>query len=298
MSHHEPDLRVLPGSESEAVLGGGHAAEWSRTRTRTIVVASGKGGVGKSNLLANLALALAERGARVLLVDGDLAQANLDLILGVHPRWDVGQLLRGERTLDEVLVSVARGVQLLPAASGQPELAALDDLSRETFLRSIGSADPAPDLVLIDTASGASAQTTAFCRAGHETLIVTTPEMPSFSEAYALVKLLHQQGLAVAPRIVVSMANSEQEAEETSHHLSLVARRFLRVELECLGAVLQDPAVPRAVRQQEPLLAAYPDSAAAHAYRALAARLWKGPSKGPMDEVVTLSELKPRRLVA
>lgn len=298
MSPSEPSLHVVRGVEGEAVLGAGHAAEWSRPRTRTLVVASGKGGVGKSNLAANLALALSDRGARVLLVDGDLAQANLDLILGVHPRWDISHVLQNERTLDEVLVAVERGVQLVPAASGAPELADLDDLRRETFLRTIGSADPAPDLVIIDTASGASRQTTALCRAAHETLVVTTPEMPAFSDAYALVKLLHQQGLPGAPRMVVSMAASEEEAEETSHHLRLVARRFLRIELECMGVVPYDPAVPRAVRQQEPVLRAYPDSAASRAYRALAARYWKGPESGPKEAAVVPSEMKPSRLVA
>ncbi len=298
MNPSEPNMRVVAGGEGEAVLGAGHAAEMSRPRTRTIVIASGKGEVGKSNLCANLALALAERGARVLLVDGDLAQANLDLILGVHPRWDISDVLKNERTLDEVLVSVARGVQLVPAASGAPELAELDDMRRETFLRTIGSVDPAPDLVLIDTASGASRQTTALCRAGHETIVVTTPEMPAFSEAYALVKLLHQQGLAQAPRVVVSMANSDEEAQETSHHLRLVARRFLRIELECLGVIPYDASVPRAMRQQEPVLSAFPDSAAARAYRALAARCWKGPSSGPQEAVATKSEMKPQRLVA
>lgn len=298
MKPSEANLRVVPGGEGEAVLGAGHAASMSRPRTRTLVVASGKEGVGKSHLTANLALALAERGARVLLVDGDLAKAQLDLLLGVHPRWDVSHLLRGERTLDEVMVSVDRGVQLVPAASGAPDLAKLDDLRRETFLRTIGAADPAPDLVLIDAASGASAQTTAFCRAGHETIVVTTPEMPAFSEAYALVKLLHQQGLSAAPRLVVSMSASRSEAEETSYHLALVARRFLRIELECLGVVPFDPSVHRAERQQEPVLRAFPDSAAARAYRALAARYWKGPTSGPQEAAATPSAMKPARLVA
>lgn len=298
MSRRTPSLRVVRGAESTATLGAGHAAELSRPRTRTLVVASGKGGVGKSNLSANLALALAERGARVLLVDGDLAQANLDLLLGVHPRWDISHVLKGERTLDEALVSVVPGVLLVPAASGAPDLADLDDLRRETFLRTIGAVEPAPDLVIIDTASGASRQTTALCRAGHETLVVTTPEMPAFSDAYALVKLLHQQGLARAPRILVSMATSEEEAEETSHHLRLVARRFLRVELECLGQVPFDAAVPRAVRQQEPVLHAFPESAASRAYRALAARYWKGPATGPQPDEAPLSEMKPLRLEA
>jgi flagellar biosynthesis protein FlhG len=291
-------LTVVRGREAGGTLGAGHAAEWSRPRTRTLVVTSGKGGVGKSNLAANLALAMAERGARVLLVDGDLAQANLDLLLGVHPRWDVSHFLAGERTFDETLVAAGVGVRLAPAASGAPDLADLDDLRRETWWRAIGAVEPAPDLVLVDTAAGASRQTTELCRAAHETVVLTTPEMPAFSDAYALVKLLHQQGLMRAPRLVVSMATSAEEGDETAHHLALVARRFLRVELDLLGQVPFDAAVPRAVRLQEPVLRAFPESAAARAYRAMAASLWKGPVAGPQPEAEVDPLDQPHRLEA
>ena len=283
-----PAIQLVPASPDAApATAGEHPVQWGRPRAHTIVVASGKGGVGKSNLAANLALALGERGVRVLLFDGDLAQANLDLLLGLHPRFDLQHVLDGQKTLDEIVVNGPDNVRLVPAASGAPELADLDDYRRERLVRSLGTLDTPVDVILIDTASGVSRQTTEFCRIANEVLIVTTPEMPAFSDAYALVKLLQKQGgLSRAPRMVVNMATGVEDGEDTAHRLRLVARRFLQLELECLAVVPYDPHVPRAVRLQEPVLTAFPKSPAAVAYRALAARLWKSAPTGPLTEDV------------
>ena len=284
-----PVIRLMPQAPGDAPrVEREHPAQWSRPQARTIVVASGKGGVGKSNLAANLALALGERGAKVVLLDGDLAQANLDILLGLHPRYDLQHVIDGQKTLDEIVVQGPFGVKLVPAASGVPELADLDDYRREALLRGLGTVDADADFVIIDTASGVSRQTTEFCRAAHEVIVVTTPEMPAFSDAYALVKLLQKQGgLARAPRLVVNMASGQDEAEDTAHRIKLVARHFLRLELECLGTVPFDPSIPRAVRLQEPVLTAFPKSPSALAYRALAAKLWKNLPSDPPSEVVT-----------
>jgi flagellar biosynthesis protein FlhG len=283
-----PAIQLVPVERADApVPESEHPAQWSRPRARTIVVASGKGGVGKSNLAANLAVALGERGARVLLVDGDLAQANLDLLLGLHPRFDLQHVLSGQKTMDEIVVNGPRNVRLVPAASGVEELADLDDFRREMLLRALSTLDSDADLVIIDTASGVSRQTTEFCRAGHDVIVVTTPEMPAFSDAYALVKLLQKQGgLARSPHLVVNMANGAEEAEDTAHRIRLVARRFLSLELDCLGVIPFDSSVPRAVRLQEPVIAAFPKSPAAAAYHALAAKLWKSAPSGPKPSIV------------
>jgi hypothetical protein len=133
-------LKLVPGGlPAPAEYGAGHAAQWSRGRLRTLVIASGRGGVGKSNLAANLAVALGQRGARVVLVDADLTQANLDLLLGVHPRWDLGHVLAGEKSLDEVVVTGPENVTLVPGVSNPPAVE-LDDFRREQLLRSLGTA--------------------------------------------------------------------------------------------------------------------------------------------------------------
>jgi flagellar biosynthesis protein FlhG len=270
-----PDLNVVRGPGAAPGAETDHPAHWTRPHARTIVVASGKGGVGKSNLAANLAVELGARGARVLLLDADFAQANLDLLLGLHPRFDLQHVVSGERTLEEIVVEGPLGVTLVPAASGAPELADLDDFRREALLRGLGHLDKDVDLVLIDTASGVSRQVTSFCLAADEVIVMTTPEMPAFSDAYGLVKTLQGQGLARAPQLVVSMTVSAEEAEDTAHRIRLVARRFLNMDLPLLGTVPFDPAVASAVRRQEPVMTAYPQSPAAQAYRSIARKLWQ-----------------------
>src|SRR5213593_1884195 len=188
-----------------------HPARWARPHIRTLVVSSGKGGVGKSNLSTNLAVALGELGARVLLVDADFAQANLDLLLGVHPRYDLQHLLAREKTPEEIVVTGPRNVRLVPAASGAPELADLDDVRREIVVRAISQLEAGSDLVLIDTSSGVGRSVTSLCLAADDVVVVTTPEMPAFSDAYSLIKLLQQQGLTRPPHLLVNMASSSEE---------------------------------------------------------------------------------------
>jgi len=271
-------LKLVPRSVTGATPDPeNHPVSWSRPHVRTIALASGKGGVGKSTLAANLAVALGERGARVLLVDADLSQANLDLLLGVHPRFDLQHVLSGEKTLEEILVTGPKGVTLVPAASGVPELADLDDYRREMLLRGLSLLEAEIDLMLIDTASGVSRQSTSFCLAADDVVVMSSPEMPAFSDAYGLIKLLQAQGIKRPPHMLVNLATTPEEAEETAHRIRLVARRFLRLEIDSWGFVPFDPAVSRSVRLQEPVMTAFPQSPAAAAFRAMAERLWPSP---------------------
>jgi flagellar biosynthesis protein FlhG len=274
--------------------GEDHPAQWSRPQLRSLVITSGKGGVGKSTLAANLAIALGQRGARVLLVDADFSQANLDLLLGVHPRWDLQHVLSGEKSLEEIVVQGPAGVRLVPASSGVPELADLDDFRLELLWRGMSQLEHDSDVVLIDTASGVGRSVTWLCRAAREVVVVTTPEMPAFSDAYGLIKLLQQQGVTRPPHVVVNHADSPEEAEEAAHRLRLVARRFLQLELDVWGSVPYDPSVPRAVRQQEPVLTAYPQSPVTHAIRAMAESLWVDVPPTPRIQ----SDSEPQRLEA
>jgi flagellar biosynthesis protein FlhG len=268
-------LRVVRGpAAGDPSAAADHPAHWTRPHVRTVVISSGKGGVGKSNLAANLAVALGERGARVLLVDADFGQANLDLLLGATPRFDLQHLLAGQKSPEEIVVAGPRNVRLMPAASGVPELAELDDVRREILLRGISQLEADSDLVILDTASGVGRNVTSFCLAGDDVVIVTTPELPAFSDAYGLIKLLQRQGMTRSPKLIVNMVDSPEEAEETAHRIRLVARRFLHLDVDSWGYVPFDPRVPRSVRRQEPIVTAYPQSPAALAYRALAERLW------------------------
>jgi flagellar biosynthesis protein FlhG len=266
-------LHLVPGG-GDPRAEARHPARWSRPHVPLVVIASGKGGVGKSTLAANLAVALGQKGARVLLVDADFSQASLDLLLGLHPRHDLSHVFAGEKTLDEIAVTGPRGVTLIPAASGAPDLADLDDVRLEFLLRGLTQLEEDVDLMVIDTASGISRAVTSLCLAADLALMVTTPEMPAFSDAYGLMKLLHHRGLNRAPHLIVNQSGSAEEAEETSHRIGLVARRFLQMNLETWDPVPLDATVPRAVRRQEPVFVTFPHSPAAVAYRAAADRLW------------------------
>ncbi len=244
-----------------------------RPRIRSIALTSGKGGVGKTSIATNLAIAFARQGRRVLLVDGDLSLANVDLLLGVVPQKNLGDVIFGRASIEQVVLKTVDGVLLLPSASGVEELADLDDFRRERLLRELARLEDSVELILLDTGSGIGRQTIHLARAADDVVVVTTPEPTAFSDAYATLKVLSQGRLHGRPGIVVNMAATPEEGRETERRIRLVAERFLHLKPEYLGHIALDPAVGRAVRQQQPLLQAFPRSPAAAGIEALAARL-------------------------
>ncbi len=244
-----------------------------RPRTRSIAVTSGKGGVGKTSVAANLAIAFARRGKKVLLVDGDLSLANVDLLLGVVPQKNLGDVVLGRASIDEVLLSTADGVRLLPAGSGVEELADLDDFRREKLLRELSRIEQGSEIIVLDTGSGIGRQTIHFARAADQIVVVTTPEPTAFSDAYATLKVLSRGRMRNRPGLLVNMTTTVEEGRETERRIRMVAERFLGLCPEYLGHVFLDGAVGRAVRMQEPLLRAFPQSPAAACIENLASRL-------------------------
>lgn len=249
------------------------AAPLPRPTVRTVAVVSGKGGVGKSNVVANLGVAMAQMGAAVVVLDADLGQANQDVLLGVHPRADLLSVLRGDCALADIVIEGPAGVRLVPAGSGDPLLADVDDVRRERLYREIGALAADADIVLIDTASGVSRQVAGFALAARELLLITTPEPTSYADAYGLLKVLARQGLVGEPGLLVNLSASVEDAEEVAHRLASVARRFLRLNLHMLGHVPLDPALPQAVKRQEPVVLSHPNSPSARALTRLAGRL-------------------------
>lgn len=278
-------MKVVTGA-TKAEFGAGHAAQLSRPRVRTIVVASGKTGVGKTSVAANLAVALGQRGARVVLVDADLAQARLDLLLGLHPRFDLGHVIAGEKTLDEIVVQGSNGVTLVPGPANAKDVGELDDFRREALVRSLGIADEAADLMVIDTGAGTGRDTVELCRIAHEIVLVASTETMSLPYAYALLKELQKESaLARAPHLVINQATTPEEADDISQRMRLFARHFMRLEIDFAGSIPFDLAMPRAERAQEPCVVSQPQSPASVAIRALAARLWKPVPSGPEFDV-------------
>jgi flagellar biosynthesis protein FlhG len=243
---------------------------------RVIAVASGKGGVGKTNVTANLAVLLARRGLRVWVLDADLGLANLDIVYGVRPTHTLESVLRGERRMADVVTEGPAGVRLLPAASGVSELAALTPAQQLHVLEEIDALEGSLDVLLIDVAAGISSNVLYFAAAATETLVVTTPEPTAIADAYALVKVLATRWERRAFSVLVNMASNAADAEAAFARLAGVAGRFLGVRLVSAGWVPADPSMARAVRAQMPIVLADPGAPAAEALALTADRLAAG----------------------
>lgn len=242
---------------------------------RVIAVTSGKGGVGKTNLVANLGICLAEQGHRVLLLDADLGTANLDVLFGLFPKYSLYEVMRGERPLEDVIISVPGGIQLIPGASAFNEMTYLDGLKKEQIERRLNAFTQQHDFLLIDTGAGISRNVLAFISAASEVIIVLTPEPTSIADAYGLLKLICRFNLNQQIHLVINMANSMLEATQTAGRMTSVARQFLQRDIDILGYILDNNCVGQAVREQVPFVQKYPKSAASLQVRAIAAALTK-----------------------
>lgn len=245
----------------------------SRPRRRMIAVTSGKGGVGKTNIVTNLAIALQRQGIRVLVLDGDLGLANVDLLLGVAPQFDIQDVILGNRHLRDIVLEGPDGIRVLPAASGVEELANLDEYRTECLLRSLGELENETDLILVDSPSGIGNHATALVQAADQILVVTTPEPTSFSDAYAMIKVLVRRHLKCVPALLVNQADSEEAALSVARRVKSVAKRFLNIEIDYWGYILADESVPKSVLRQEPFLSTYPYSPASSCVYQLARRV-------------------------
>ncbi len=233
----------------------------ARGRIRVISVTSGKGGVGKTSVVANLALALCRMGQRVLVLDADLGLANLDVMLGLNPRYTIDHLLRGERSLEEILIEGPGGFKLLPAASGIPELTELDNTQRLLLLDELDALKDRFDVLLIDTGAGISSNVMYFNYAAMDKVVLITNEPTSLTDAYALIKVLTSRYKQKRFKILVNEARNGHEAERIYRHLSLVVDQFLgSPSLDYLGWIPFDKLMPAAVRKQRIVLECFPDA--------------------------------------
>jgi len=265
-------------SRSARPEGDGGAQESARPEAvRTIAVTSGKGGVGKTCISVNLAIALARRGRRVLLIDADLGLANVDTILGLHPRATLRQVLAGERSVDEVLLEGPAGVKIVPAASGFEEMARLGGGQISALLEQFDRLAQRFDVALIDTGAGISPAVLGFVLAADEKLIVATPEPTALTDAYAMMKILANRYGERSFDVVVNMARSRGDAARTFAHLSRVTERFLGLTPRSRGFLPYDPEVAEAIRRQRAVLELAPRAPISLALDALAGALATDP---------------------
>jgi flagellar biosynthesis protein FlhG len=244
------------------------------TRSATVMaVASGKGGVGKTNVAVNLAVAMTRLRQRVGLIDADFGLGNVDVLLGLAPERNIGHLLAGEATLNDIVVAGPGGVQIVPASSGLQSLTALSAAQRHMLGAAFDALCRELDFVLIDTASGISDNVVETMLLAGRVMIVTSVEPAAIVDAYATVKVLISASPATEIGIVVNNARTAEEASLTFRQLDVAAHRFLGRGLHYYGFVSEDPAVRDAVLSQRPIVDHLPQSPASRCFRILAARM-------------------------
>jgi len=266
----------------------------ARPALRVIAVTSGKGGVGKTNLTSNLATIAAQSGKRVLVIDGDLGMANVQIVLGITPRFHLGHLLDGSAELDQVLTTTAAGVQVLPGGSGIRSLTALDDAQKLQLMSLLDTLEDRFDVVFIDTGAGIGDNVLFFVAGAQEVLLVVTPEPTSLTDAYAAVKVLSLEGGVEHFSVIVNPAPTEAVARDIFDKLCNVTNKFLKARLKLLGFVPRDENLPRAVVMQKPLVSVFPHSPASRALVEIADRLFSSP--GPNQNAGGLKFLWQRVL--
>ena len=244
------------------------------TPPRVICVSSGKGGVGKTNIVTNLAYALAKQGKKVLLLDADLNLANVDVLLGLTPRFNLHHVLLGEKSLTEILIDGPGGFKILPASSGIMELASLTESQKLYFMGEMETVGDKIDIMLVDTGAGINDNVVYFNLAAQERVIVLTPEPTSLTDAYALIKVLSGRHDVKRFRILVNNADSEKEAVAVFRKLSIVADRFLStISLDLVGYVPFDRNLPKAVRKQKLVSELFPDAESSRMFKTLSTQI-------------------------
>ncbi len=250
-------------------------------RPRTIAFTSGKGGVGKSSLALNTALLLARRARRVAILDGDLGLANLHVLLGQTPRYDLRHVIAGDRRLRDIILSGPHGLLVVPAGSGVAELANLSDDDRNELLAQLSEIEHAVDFILIDTGAGINDTVLTLIAASDEAVVVTLPEPTSLADAYALMKVVVQHAAAYPFHILMNLVRDASHAQQVHASLEQILLRFLGYRPGYAGFVVADPWVSRAVIQQVPFVILAPRAPATRCLEALTDTMLGTPPEPP-----------------
>ncbi len=253
------------------------ATELHMPTTRVLSITSGKGGVGKTAVVSNIAAVLAKQGKKVLIIDADLGLANIDVVFGISPPYNLNHFFNGERTLEEVMIEGPYGLKILPAGSGVQQYTRLDSQLKMCLIDSLDALEEQFDVVLIDTEAGISDNVTYFNVAAQDILVVTTPEPTAITDAYALMKLLSTQYHQKRFLLAVNSVRGADEGLDVFEKLTMVSGRYLDIFLDYLGCIPFDKKMHESVRQQQVMVDLYPDHKVSKSFIELAENLIDAP---------------------
>ncbi len=266
-------------------------AEASRTQPRIITVTSGKGGVGKSNIVINLGISLARMGKRVLIIDADLGLANVDILLGLRNRFNLQHVMDGRMKLKDIVVSGPAGIKVVPGSSGIPDIANMTSRRRQHFIASFKELEDEADIILIDTSAGMTKNVIKFALMADDIILITTPEPSSITDAYAMIKVISIEKPTAKVSLIANFTRTETQATEVTSKIAEVAWQFLNFHVDILGSLPNDPCVPRAVMQRRPWAELYPRAAATKAITQLAGRILNGDAESAAGETGFIQRL-------
>lgn len=250
-----------------------------RNVSRVITVTSGKGGVGKSSVSVNLGIQMSRLGNRVIILDADFGLANVEIMLGIRPKYNLADLIFKGKNLQDIITKGPENIGFISGGSGIQELANITKDQIVFLTQKLFELDEIADIIIIDTGAGINHSVLEFVTASSEVLLITTPEPTSITDAYALLKTLNRKAEFSAENTLIKMianrVNSFEEAAELYHKLNLVVDKFLNIKLDYLGAVPQDVNVSKAVMQQSPYSVLYPNTPSSKAIFELANILCK-----------------------
>ncbi len=239
---------------------------------RVFAVVSGKGGVGKTNVAVNLGVSLIEQGQRVALLDADMGLGNVDVLLGLKPRFNLSHVLEGKRTLDEIIVTAPGGLQIIPASSGIQSMSELSPMEQAAVIRAFGEVKQEIDVLIVDTAAGIAGGVVNFAKACQEVIVVVCDEPTSLTDAYALIKVLNRDHGLYRFQILPNRVKNTEQGFELFTKLCRVSDQYMDVTLNFLGSIPEDESLRKSVRKQRAVVQAFPRSDSAQAFKDLAGK--------------------------
>lgn len=242
-------------------------------KTKVIAITSGKGGVGKSTLSLNLSITLSQMKKKVVLMDADLGLANIDIMLGIIPKYNLLHLIRDEKALKDIIVKVNSNFDIIPGGSGINELANLKEGQLRRIMHELSKLERDYDILIIDTGAGISNRVISFLLSADEIIVITTPEPTSLTDAYGVVKSVSKYNYNGKINLVVNRANNETEAMMVGDKFRLIVNKFLEREIYNLGIMIKDPQVEEGIKLQKAFVEVFPKSRATQSIRTIANNL-------------------------